>query len=190
MERNDGRGRTAVVTGGASGIGRATARVLIRRGWHVVISDIDAQANREAASAIGAEAEPFDVVDEIATENALRSIEARLGPIDALVANAGVIQSGGRPEELSLKEFDRVIAVNLRGVYIVRCRRNPHDQARPRRHRHHGFGHGVTHGTATRLRAVKGSGGPHGLLSCRRVGPLRRQSQRSLTRLRRHAGAQ
>jgi NAD(P)-dependent dehydrogenase (short-subunit alcohol dehydrogenase family) len=118
MERNDGRGRTALVTGGASGIGLATAGVLVRRGWRVVVSDINAQANREAAASIGAEAEPFDVVDEIATENAFRTIEARLGPIEALVANVGVIQSGGRPEDRSLKEFDRVIAVNLRGVYI------------------------------------------------------------------------
>ena len=118
MERNEGRGRVAVVTGGASGIGLATAGVLVRRGWRVVVSDIDAQANREAAASIGAEAEPFDVVDEIATEDALRCIEARLGPIEALVANAGIIQSGGRPEDLSLQEFDRVIAVDVRGVYV------------------------------------------------------------------------
>lgn len=118
MERNDGRGRIALVTGGASGIGFATAGVLAERGWRVVISDINAEANREAASRIGAEAAPFDVTDEAATEAACADIEARLGPIEALFANAGVIQSGGRPENLPLAEFDRVIATNLRGVYV------------------------------------------------------------------------
>lgn len=118
MERDEGRGRIAVVTGGASGIGLATAQVLIQRGWRIVISDINAEANRDAAAEIGAEAVPFDVVSEDATERAFSDIEARLGPIEALFANAGLIQSGGRPEELALAEFDRIIAANLRGVYV------------------------------------------------------------------------
>ncbi len=118
MTRDEGRGRIAVVTGGASGIGLATAGVLIERGWRVVISDIDAKANQAAAVSIGADPIPFDVNDEHATEAAFADIEARLGPIEALFANAGVIQSGGRSEDLPFAEFDRVIAVNLRGVYV------------------------------------------------------------------------
>lgn len=118
MERNEGRGRVAVVTGGASGIGLATSRVLIERGWRVVISDVNSQGSHEAASSIGAEAAPFDVVDEAATREAFAGIETRLGPIEALFANAGLIQPGSRPEDLPFAEFDRVIAVNLRGVYV------------------------------------------------------------------------
>lgn len=118
MQRNEGRGRVAVVTGGASGIGLATARILVERGWRVVVSDVDEEGNAEAAAAIGAEAVPFDVASEGETEEAFARIEERLGPIEALFANAGVIQSGSRPEELPLAEFDRVIAVNLRGVYV------------------------------------------------------------------------
>lgn len=118
MERDEGRGRVALVTGGASGIGLATAGVLAGRGWRAVISDIDAARCREAAGPIGAEAVPFDVVDEAATETAVAAIETRLGPVEALVANAGLIQPGGRPEDLPLAEFDRIIAVNLRGVYV------------------------------------------------------------------------
>ena len=118
IERNEGRGRVVVVTGGASGIGLATARVLIERGWRVVISDVNADAAHEAARAIDAQAVPVDVTDDAATRAAFADIEARVGPIEALFANAGVIQSGGRPEEAPFEEFDRVIAVNLRGVYV------------------------------------------------------------------------
>lgn len=118
MERNEGRSRIAVVTGGASGIGLATARVLIARGWHVVISDIDAAACHAAADAIGAVAVPFNVTDDIAAREAFAGIEDRLGPIEALFANAGLIQAGSRPEDTPFDEFDKVIAVNLRGVYV------------------------------------------------------------------------
>jgi NAD(P)-dependent dehydrogenase (short-subunit alcohol dehydrogenase family) len=118
MERNEGRGRVVVVTGGASGIGLATAVVLHQRGWRVIISDINGEANRDAASSIGVEAVSLDVVDESATERAFADIEGLFGPIEALFANAGIIQSGGRPEDLPLIEFDRVMAVDLRGVYV------------------------------------------------------------------------
>jgi NAD(P)-dependent dehydrogenase (short-subunit alcohol dehydrogenase family) len=118
MTRDEGRGRVVLVTGGASGIGFATAGVLARRGWRVVISDLDADRTASAAAEIGASPIAFDVADEQATEAAVERIEAEQGPVEALFANAGVIQPGHIPEELPMAEFDRVIAVNLRGVYL------------------------------------------------------------------------
>jgi NAD(P)-dependent dehydrogenase (short-subunit alcohol dehydrogenase family) len=117
-QRDEGRGRVALVTGGASGIGLATAGVLAQRGWRVVIGDLDSERCKLAAQPIGAEFAVFDVADEHATEEAIEDIERRVGPVAALMANAGLIQPPTRPEEFALADFDRIVAVNLRGVYV------------------------------------------------------------------------
>ncbi|MFC7608548.1 SDR family NAD(P)-dependent oxidoreductase [Teichococcus aestuarii] len=92
--------------------------MLAARGWRAVLADVNLEAARAAAARLGAEAIALDVTDEAATEAAFDEIEARLGPVEALMANAGLIQPGATPEALPLAEFDRIIAVNLRGVYI------------------------------------------------------------------------
>ena len=118
MERDEGRGRVAMITGGASGIGLATAEVLIQRGWRVVLADRDAPRAKTEAARIGGVAIPLDVVDEAATAACFDHVESTLGSVEALFANAGLIQPGGRPEDQPFAEFDRIIAVNLRGVYV------------------------------------------------------------------------
>ncbi|WP_159992236.1 SDR family NAD(P)-dependent oxidoreductase [Roseomonas sp. 18066] len=119
MTRDEGRGRLALVTGGASGIGLATVELLAERNWQVVIADIDGARAEAAAARLGARAITLDVTDADAVEAAFEKLEREAGPVEAVMANAGLIQPGARPEELPLAEFDRIVAVNLRGVYVT-----------------------------------------------------------------------
>lgn len=121
MAKRDLEGRLAVVTGGASGIGAAAARLLAARGARVAVTDL-AQAEAErVAQEIGGSAWAFDVAEEAAVEQAAAAIEAQEGPVDILVASAGILQRPLPPEELPMETWDRVTAVNLRGVWLC-CR--------------------------------------------------------------------
>lgn len=113
-------GRTALVTGGAGGIGRAIAASLARRGCHLALVDIDADALVSAERAI---ARPglhisrhnLDVADRDAVAPLPREIEAAHGGLDVLVNNAGVAL-GGTFEETSEEDFDWLLGINFWGV--------------------------------------------------------------------------
>jgi NAD(P)-dependent dehydrogenase (short-subunit alcohol dehydrogenase family) len=112
------RAPVAVVTGGASGIGRATVRRLDRDGFVVAVIDLDASAAREAAGeglGIGA-----NVGDPADVERAFADIIDRFGAIDILVNNAGITgsQEATVCHETPVEEFDRVMAVNVRGPFL------------------------------------------------------------------------
>ena len=142
-----GRGRIALVTGGASGIGEACTQVLAAQGWRVIVADREAAAAEAVAARIGGAALVFDVSSAEATEAAAADCEARFGPVAALVTSAGIIQPPLAPETFSLDDFDRVIAVNLRGTYVS-CTAFGTRMAR------RGAGAIVTIGSITALRAV------------------------------------
>ena len=122
--------RVIIVTGAAHGIGRAYADAFVDEGANVVIADIDGKGAEAAAAQIedsGGDAMSFmvDVADPVGTEAMAKATLDRFGRIDGLVNNAAIalrIKHTNAPlEDLPIEEWDRVIAVNLRGTYLC-CR--------------------------------------------------------------------
>jgi NAD(P)-dependent dehydrogenase (short-subunit alcohol dehydrogenase family) len=109
--------QVSIVTGGASGIGRAIAAELVARGSHVVVADLDGEAALATAAALGprASAVTVDVADAEAVRTMVEETVAQHGRLDVMVNNAG-IAIGGLLEELDTRHWDRAIDVNLRGV--------------------------------------------------------------------------
>ncbi len=110
-------GKLCVVTGGASGIGEAVARLLAARGGRVAIADIDLPRAEAAAGAIGGSAYRLDVGVSAEIEQVAARIEAEIGAVDILVTSAGVIQRPVSPNELSEADWDRIFRVDLRGTW-------------------------------------------------------------------------
>jgi NAD(P)-dependent dehydrogenase (short-subunit alcohol dehydrogenase family) len=108
-------GRRAIVTGGASGIGRAIAEVLAEGGARVTIADRDLARAKATAAAIGGDAIALDVTDPDAAEAAAARY-AEAGAPDVLVNNAGIVQNAPSLE-VDLADWRRVIDVNLHGVF-------------------------------------------------------------------------
>ncbi len=111
-------GRTALVTGGASGIGAATCRRLGAEGARVAVTDVNIDGAHEVADDISGGAFELDVRSEDSIHRAVEAAERDLGPIDALVNNAGYDEWGWFTDTDSAL-WDRVLAVNLRGVIAV-----------------------------------------------------------------------
>ena len=111
---------TAIVTGGASGIGRALARELAKRGCEVVLADRQIRLAEEVASEIRASggkarAWEVDVTDYSAVEQLVLETTAQTGRLDYIVNNAG-IGFGGNVRDYSIKDWNQIVDVNLRGV--------------------------------------------------------------------------
>jgi 2-hydroxycyclohexanecarboxyl-CoA dehydrogenase len=111
-------GRTALVTGGAGGIGAATSRRLAAEGARVAVCDLDAERARAVAADLDGAAYEVDVTSTASVAGAVEAAQADLGPIDVLINNAGL---GTDLFLLKTDEtlWDQVIAVNLRGTIAV-----------------------------------------------------------------------
>jgi NAD(P)-dependent dehydrogenase (short-subunit alcohol dehydrogenase family) len=109
----------AAVTGGASGIGAACCAELARRGYTIAVADLDGPAAGRVAAGTGGMAFVADVADEAAAEDLAVRIERALGPVEALVNSAGVIQVPLPPETLPLAAWDHVVRVDQRGTYLT-----------------------------------------------------------------------
>jgi len=116
---DEGRGRLAVVLGGAQGIGAATALVLAQRGWRIAIADIDvATAERTAAECNGF-AVRLDLRDAASIADAADQLEKRAGAIYAMVNSAAIFAPRMRPEELPLDTWERIVDIAYRGAYVA-----------------------------------------------------------------------
>lgn len=111
--------KVALITGGARGIGFETARQLCERGASVVIVDLDPQATSEAAARLGKHAIGLtaDVSDSIEMKDVVNEIVTRFGRLDIVVANAGIANQPATTHAMDPVEFERVINVNVLGVY-------------------------------------------------------------------------
>jgi NADP-dependent 3-hydroxy acid dehydrogenase YdfG len=110
-------GHVVAITGGARGIGRATAAALITQGARVAIGDIEAPLAEQTAQELGSGTIglPLDVTDRASFDVFLREVEARLGPLDVLVNNAGIMPIGPFVSE-SDATAHRMVDINLHGV--------------------------------------------------------------------------
>ncbi len=121
-------GRTAVVTGGGSGIGRATCRRMTEEGARVAVFDVDAASAEQVAKEIGGVAYGVDVGDPDAMLAAVDAAAAQLGGLSIIYNNAGT-SAFNRMHELDLSEWDRVLRVNLTGVWAGIRAAVPHIRA-------------------------------------------------------------
>lgn len=114
------RGKIAIVTGAARGIGREIAGQFAIRGAGVAIVDIDGEAAADAARAVGPDALAVrcDVSDSAAVKAMVETVVGRFNRIDILVNNAGVCERA-KVEELTEEQWDRMLAINLKGPFLV-----------------------------------------------------------------------
>ncbi|KAI3673441.1 hypothetical protein L6452_39560 [Arctium lappa] len=113
-------GKTSIITGGASGIGEATAHLFANHGAFVVIADIQDEKGRQVADSIGSDRCTYihcDVSDEQQVISAVDFTVATYGKLDIMFSNAGIVtRSNQTVLDLDLTQFDRLFAVNCRGT--------------------------------------------------------------------------
>ena len=113
-------GKRAVITGAASGIGEATARLFVAEGASVLLADVDAGRGERLAAELGERAAftVTDVAREADVDRAVATCVATFGGLDVMFNNAGVPGSIGRIEDIDVATFDHTVGVHLRGVFL------------------------------------------------------------------------
>src|SRR4051812_30152840 len=111
-------GKVAFVTGGGQGIGEAICRRLAQAGAKVGVFDRNAATAQKVALSIGGQAVAGDMTSEADVETAIDDVQTQLGPVDILVNNAGITGKAGKLWELSRKEWETVMTVNVIGPVL------------------------------------------------------------------------
>lgn len=114
-------GKTALVTGGASGFGAGIVRRFLSEGARVAVADINADAARDFTLEFGdqAFAVTVDVSNNDSVEAMAKTVLAGFGQLDILINNAGITHLPTAMEDVSEEDFDRVLAVNAKSVYLT-----------------------------------------------------------------------
>jgi 3-oxoacyl-[acyl-carrier protein] reductase len=111
--------KTAIVTGGASGFGAGIVRKFLEEGARVMIADINGDAAAALAKELGALSQQVDVSKDASVQALAEAAYAAFGKLDILVNNAGVSHMPAPLDEISEADFDRVLAVNVKSVYLT-----------------------------------------------------------------------
>ena len=113
--------KVGFVTGGASGLGEALARLMVAEGGSVVVADIHADRAKAVADSLGAAAHAVacDVTDEAQVAAGIDAAVAHFGRLDGVFANAGIVGAVGPIAETNMDDFDLTIAVLVRGVFVT-----------------------------------------------------------------------
>ncbi len=122
--------KVAIITGGGQGIGKAIVQAFSHQGAHVVIAEADEEAGKECQQWIqgkGGQATYIscDVSEESSVKAMIQTVAVQLGRIDVLINNAGLSRFKSL-EEINVREFDEVLAVNLRGAFVCAKYAAPH----------------------------------------------------------------
>ena len=113
------QGKTAIVTGGASGFGAGIVTKFLDEGAHVLIADLNGDAASDMANRTGAVACQVDVSDRDSVAELTQVATATFGTPDIIVNNAGTTHLPAPLDEVSEEDFDRVFAVNCRSVFLT-----------------------------------------------------------------------
>lgn len=113
------QGKAAIVTGGGSGFGEGIVRKFVAEGARVIVADRDAAAAQRVAAATGAVALTVDVARAVDAKRMVDAAVEHFGALDILVNNAGVGHLPQPLEGLAEDEFDRIVAVNMKAIYLA-----------------------------------------------------------------------
>ncbi|WP_299286894.1 glucose 1-dehydrogenase [uncultured Tateyamaria sp.] len=123
-------GKTAIVTGAASGFGAGIARAFAAAGARVLVADINGNGAQDIAAEVNGHATQVDVADGTSVQAMVAHALDVFGHIDILVNNAGITHMPTALEDVSEEDFDRVLAVNAKSVYLTARTIVPHMKSR------------------------------------------------------------